>query len=77
MAHVHGEYLGVEGEDEDIELDMVVEEETPNAEIEVILPDTINDEENEKPKEPESGKVSRRLEFKTEKKTGKVLVSDL
>lgn len=77
MAHVHGEYLE-EGGEEDVELDMVVEEETPNTDIEVILPDTISDEVREKSKEFETGKVSRRLEFKTvDKKTGKVLVSSI
>lgn len=77
MAHVHGEYLEVEGEEEEnVELEMVVEEETSN-DIEVILPDTISNEIKQKPKELEKEKIVRRLEFKDKKSAGKIVVSDI
>lgn len=77
MAHVHGEYLEVEGEEEEnVELEMVVEEEASN-DIEVILPDTISNEIKQKPKELEKEKIVRRLEFKDKKSAGKIVVSDI
>lgn len=77
MAHVHGEYLEVEDEEEEnVELEMVVEEETPN-DIEVILPDTISNEIKQKPKELEKKNIVRRLEFKDKKSAGKIVVSDI
>lgn len=80
MAHVHGEYLEMEEEDENnVELEMVVEEEAPNPEIEVILPDVITDEIKEKSKELETGKTPRHLEFKAvdKKSAEKLLVSGI
>lgn len=75
MAHVHGEYLEVEGEEEEnVELEMVVEEETSNDIV--ILPDTISNEIKQKPKE-EKKKIVRRLEFKDKKSAGKIVVSDI
>ncbi|XP_032677251.1 uncharacterized protein LOC116846936 isoform X3 [Odontomachus brunneus] len=78
MAHVHGEYLEMEEEDENnVELEMVVEEEALNPEIEVILPDVITDEIKEKSKEFETGKTPRHMELKAvDKKSAKKLLTN-
>ncbi|XP_014483569.1 PREDICTED: uncharacterized protein LOC106749040 isoform X2 [Dinoponera quadriceps] len=79
MAHVtHDEYLEVDNDNERLELDMVVEEETSNTEIEVILPDTINDEAKEKSKELENRRVTRRSlkAIDKTKPTSKILQAD-
>ncbi|XP_014483570.1 PREDICTED: uncharacterized protein LOC106749040 isoform X3 [Dinoponera quadriceps] len=80
MAHVtHDEYLEVDNDNERLELDMVVEEETSNTEIEVILPDTINDEAKEKSKELENRRVTRRSlkAIDKTKPTSKILQADV